>query len=224
MVSARARPRGLTLIELLIASTMIAILFVGLGAHLRGGITVWRRATGEVERIQRRRAALDRLSQELASAFVYSASAGQGESSGQAPPVPAAEFGADRLAWFASMPSGSARTRTVRFIQYACGAVEDAQGLWRVSRPVAAARQGTEVPAELALDGCEQLAVRYAYLVSAEGQGAAGPLDWRPVWTDQEQLPRLVELSLTLDGETLRRVVVLPAGALKVYDQQATPG
>jgi hypothetical protein len=207
----------LTLIELLIASTMIAILFVGLGAHLRGGITVWRRATGEIEKLQRRRAALDRLSQELASAFVCTAGEGQDGGGGDAPPLPAAEFSAQRLAWFASVPSGG--TRTVRFLQYACGTVEDTTALWRTSLPVAVARDGSAVTAEPALEGCANLSARYAYLASA--QGSAVPLEWRPVWIEADKLPRLVEISLALEDETLRRIVVVPAGVLKAYEPQA---
>jgi len=190
---------------------MIAILFVGLGAHLRGGIMVWRRTTDTVERMQRRRAALDRLGQELASAFMYS-------SPDQAPPVPPAEFGAQRLVWYSSMASGSARTRLVRFVQYACGPIDDTQGLWRWSQPVPMARHGAPAAAELVLEGCERLSLRYAYLPAPEGQAGSGQLDWRPAWVTADKLPRLIELSVTLNGETLRRVVVVPAGELKVYE------
>ena len=213
-----ARTRGLTLVELLIASTMVVILFIGLGAHLRGGITVWRRTTDTVEQMQRRRAALDRLAEELANAFVYSAA--EGQAPGATSELPQAEFTADHASWYAALPFGGGQDRSVRFITYACESLEDTKGLWRWSRPVSLARRGNPVPAELALDGCDGLALRYAYLASAEGQGA-GQLEWRPLWVSQDKLPRLVELTLTLDGETLRRVVVLPAGILKVYEPPA---
>ena len=39
------RQAAFTLVELLIAATMMSILVVGLSAHLRGGLTVWRRVT-----------------------------------------------------------------------------------------------------------------------------------------------------------------------------------
>ena len=62
---------GFTLVELLIAATMMSVLFIGLGSHLRGGIAVWRQTTQRVDALQRERVALDRLERDLANSVIY---------------------------------------------------------------------------------------------------------------------------------------------------------
>ncbi len=69
----RARP-GLTFVELLIAITIFALIGVGLSAHLRGALTVWRRSQQEGEQAQRLRVVWARLSRDLANAVVIDAS------------------------------------------------------------------------------------------------------------------------------------------------------
>src|SRR3989338_7112977 len=66
-------PHGFTLVELLIAATMMSVLFIGLGGHLRGGIEVWRQTTQRVDALQRQRVTLDRLERDLANGIVYDA-------------------------------------------------------------------------------------------------------------------------------------------------------
>ncbi len=67
------RENGFTFVELLIAATIMSVLFVGLGSHLRGGILVWRRATATAETVQRERVGFDRMERDLANAFAYGA-------------------------------------------------------------------------------------------------------------------------------------------------------
>src|SRR3989338_7951880 len=64
---------GFTLVELLIAATMMSVLFIGLGGHLRGGIIVWRQTTQRVDALQRERVTFDRLERDLANGIVYDA-------------------------------------------------------------------------------------------------------------------------------------------------------
>ena len=88
---------GFTLVELLLAATLISILFVGLGAHLRGGIIVWRRTTQTGEQLQRRRVAFTRLERDLANAIRYDdRGTAYGAALGLLPPT---RFSADTPAW-----------------------------------------------------------------------------------------------------------------------------
>ena len=188
---------------------MMSILFIGLGAHLRGGLEVWRQATTRGESLQQRRVALDRIERELANAIVYD---DREEAYGtDAGTLPMPVFGSDALAWFTveRRPEGLAG---VRAVSYRCDAVDGVTGLWRTSQSVAEARVDHAPSPQLMLPGCERLSLRYA-LIEA---GDAGRL----VWSEAAEgsgltLPGLIELTLELtSGERLTRVCALPAGTV----------
>ena len=206
---------GFTLVELLIASTMIAVLFVGLGTHLRGGLTVWQRATYIGQMLQRRRVAFDRLERELANAIVYDARQGSyGPDEGQ---LPWPQFGETSVQFFTVAPASSRQPATVRFVTYACGRVDGTEGLWRTSQSAGASRARNAVPAPtLVVSGCESLSFRYAY--RAESQEKSGTIEWRPDWPDDPneplKQPRLIEVSLDVSGRRAQRVVALTTGVL----------
>jgi prepilin-type N-terminal cleavage/methylation domain-containing protein len=210
-VAARSRgDRGFTFIELLIAATMISVMFVGLNAHLRGGVMVWRQTTERAETLQRRRVGLDRLQQDLANAVVYDERAeSYGDEAGRLPwPV----FDDNSIAWYTVVPQGTDPAR-VRYVTYACEEVDDQPGLWRRSRTVAQARARLDAPGQLVLPGCEELALQYAML----SPSPTDPLSWEHSWMTAEQprLPRLVRVTVRLaSGERLERVLMVPAGVL----------
>ena len=193
---------------------MMAILFVGLAAHLRGGIDVWRRATHASEMLQRRRVAFERMERDFANAFVY-------DEREDAQPAPI--FEAEALAWFtleAAVTDGPA----VRFIRYGCSEMSGAKGFWRLAQPVSAVRLGREGSPELLLPDCKSLAIRYAYLpeqMNLSSTNGSITFDWHPAWNDghKRELPRLVEVSVELtDGTVLRRLFALPAGVMKAFE------
>lgn len=207
-------PRGFTLVELLIAATMMSILFVGLGAHLRGGIAVWRRTIAAGETVQRRHVALERLEQELANAIVYDdreASYGEGEGA-----LPRPRFEETQLAWFSVAPAGRRPMPAVRFVTYECAQRDGVQGLWRTSQFVGDARARTAPSPQLALPECEQLSLRYAVLPD----DPAEPPAWRSQWAEPHRgLPRLLEVTMRFaSGERLTRVMGIPSG------RSAAPG
>ena len=212
---ARGSGRGFTFVELLIAASMMSILYVGLSAHLRGGLTVWRRATEATQTLQQRSVALDRLERDLANAIVYDTrEASYGSEVGQLPPP---EFGADRLAWFTVTAAAGSQPARVQAVTYSCGPVDGVPGLWRTTRSVGEARAGRPPQRRRLLPDCEALSVRYAYLPATESD----PLEWRAEWkTPELELPRLVEVSIRLaSGERLTRVYAIPAGVLKSYEE-----
>ena len=208
------RSEGFTLVELLIAATMMAVLFVGLGAHLRGGITVWRRATASEQTLQRRRVALDRLGRELADALIYDGRRDTYEPDGR---LAAPQFSAAQLRWFTLAPTGRRQPAAVRFVTYACERHDGVKGLWRTSQSVDAWRSRQPAAPELLLTGCDQLTIRYAIQRLPDQPASDGdPVAWRATWDDSiTTLPRLLAVSLKLDtGEDLTRVFAIPAGKL----------
>lgn len=209
--------RGFTLVELLIAATMMSVLIVGLGSHLRGGLTIWRRTTETVEALQRERVALDQLERDLAHAVLYH-DARQGDYL-----LPASVFSEDQLRWVtvqrrAGGPrwTGTAVQRggldALRLVAYRCDEMEGVQGLWRTSQSVGEARVGVEAAPALLLAGCTGMALRYAY-TAADGSGT---LAWDGAWVYPDELPQAVEVTLQIgEGRTVQRVMTLPSGSLK---------
>jgi|GEM_PF-2039606 len=217
---------GFTFVELLIASTMIAVLIVGLAAHLKGGLQVWQRTTATAEILQRERVAMDRLERELASAIIFDdRDAAYGSEEGRLTPP---EFGEHELRWFTTVPSTALGTRSVQFVTYTCTSIGDTMGLWRTSQSIHDARVPVKPPTpELILEGCTELTLRYAYLA----QDTSQPLEWHTEWTDAyKELPRLIKVSLgiSVGGRTgegtaspqvsvrqVERILTIPVGLLK---------
>ena len=208
-VQGHPEPSGFTFVELLIAATMMSILFVGLGAHLRGGLIVWQQSTLRGEAVQRRRSAFDRLERDLANAFVYdNREEAYGEEFGG---LPAPQFGADALVVFTveRIPGG---LPAVRIVTYRCEEREGTAGLWRTSQSIGEARAKLEPAAALLLGGCSALWLQYAQRRTA----GEGRLEWGPpADTGPLALPRLIKVSLKLSGGgRMERVCAVPAGVL----------
>jgi len=196
------------LVELLIAATMMSVLFIGLGSHLRGGITVWRQTTRRVDALQRQRVALDRLERDLANSVIYdSRDDAYGAEEGKLPPT---QFTATALAWYTVSPA--TKPPSVRFVAYACESSDGTTGLWRASQSVGEARAHSESARDLLLPDCEALRVRYAYTPPDEFVA----LEWREEWLFARELPRLIEVTVhRTSGPDVTRVMTIPHGSLK---------
>lgn len=193
---------GFTFVELLLAATMLSVLFVGLGAHLRGGVLVWRRTTEGLETLQRRRVALNLLADDLANAVLFS------DASADAP-LPVREFGDAALGFVSADRGYGAHPPSLRFVAYRCGEEDGEPGLWRTSQTLAQARMHEDAEPQRLLEGCTALRLRYGY-AGAEG------MEWRDTWEFPDELPQAVEAQLELGaGAPLRQVLTIPSGALK---------
>ena len=194
--------------ELLVAAAMMSVLFVGLGAHLRGGLIVWQQATVRGEALQRRRAAFDRLERDLSAAFMYDdQDSAYGTEAGKLPPP---YFGEDRLVFYTVSPSAGSLP-AVRVVRYACGEQGGVSGFWRTAQPLAEARAQREPAPERLLDACSNLTLRYAQRSAqreegVEWAGLAHPSALTP--------PRLLNVSLNVPGGHLERTCAIPAGIL----------
>ena len=205
------RSGGFTLVELLLAATMMSVLMVGLSAHLRGGLAVWQRTTTTVDAVQRQEVAMDRLAHDLANGVVYDPRPeAYGSERGR---LPSPRFEASSAAWYAIQPGVLPQLPSVRFVTYACELREGEAGLWRTSQSITDARAQVEAAAELLLPGCESMAFRYR--VQAP-EGASDRLAWVEEWAGAEQtMPRLMDVSIRLtDGRQVTRLLTVPIGTL----------
>ena len=206
--------------ELLVAATMMSVLFVGLGTHLRGGLTVWQRATSSGEALQQERVAFDRLERDLANAIVFDDQEdAYGDGRGR---LPWPQFGDSELAFFTISAARRRQPPTVQFVTYDCEELDGTPGLWRTSLSVGAAR--TRSPAtemERLLPDCEDLSFHYAYLPGDEG--ARQEIQWKPAWPDDLEkrlrLPRLVNVSLQAAGRETRHLCAVPAGVFGAAEE-----
>ncbi len=214
---------GFTLVELLIAATMISILCVGLGAHLRGGIAVWQHVTTVSEALQRERVAMSRLEHDLANAVLYET---REEKYGPEPgklPVRPFKLSSGEVAWFTIAPSGRGQPAKLRLVRYVCGEIDGTKGLWRLSQSAGEARGRREVSSKLLLmRDCSGLSIRYAYLPAEADSGEE--LQWDSSWENLDQLPRLVEWQISRTSEhSTERVFGIPAGVLKPFGEASQP-
>ena len=224
---------GFTFVELLVAATMMSVLFVGLGTHLRGGLTVWQRATTAGETLQRRRVALERIVRDLASLIVYDARLDayggdeeeeEKEALGQLPwPV----FGKDQLAFYTVIGKTRRQAPAVQFVTYACEERDGETALWRTSQSVAQARfRSEEMTEELLLPDCKGLALRYAYAPTAE-EAKTEMLVWDALWPDDPHqplaVPRVVEVILETPEGVVRHLCPIMTGRLGVAAEEASP-
>ncbi len=198
---------------------MISVLFVGLGAHLRGGLTVWQRATATTERLQRQRVAFDRLERDLANAIVYDdRPSSYGELNGQ---LPTPQFGAATLGVYTVSTATTQPSPAIRLVTYTCERIDGTPGFWRTSQLVGEARERSQQSApELMLPGCEALSLRYAYRPT--GTTEQGGLEWKARWLDRPdealRLPRLIEATVQVSGRSVRRICAIPIGLLGVSE------
>ena len=215
---------GFTFVELLIAATMIAVMFVGLSTHLQGGLMVWQRVTTHAEVWQQRRMAINRLQRDFANAVVYD---DQGSAFGLEPgQVPRPEF-SEQAAQFVTRASTTALPGRLLWVRYACETHENQPGLWRSHQTLGEARIHRPITAmERLLENCDGFSFAYAYMLGTQDQ--TPQLTWRAQWpvdsTDQDwmKLPRLVMVSLRHQQQALRYEVGVPQGLLKTL-QETTP-
>ena len=95
----RSRPRGFTLVEVVIALTIVATLLVVMFGSLRVGLTAWQRGDERAEVLERARSLNQIVTRSLGAAHPYVTSAEGGES-----PRLLFEGGPDRVAFVTATP------------------------------------------------------------------------------------------------------------------------
>lgn len=196
----RLRQIGFTLIELVIAMTLMGLTLVALYSGLRLGLNSSEHGEQRAETINRLRSAQEFLRRQLAQSMtVYQT---------HAQPEPTVDFtgGPDRIEFVAPMLTHLGQGGLYRI------RVEASDGRlwlrWRIyvrDDPRAGAEQETVLLNKVS-------AVEWAYFGSdpedAAGQQPQNPPRWRSEWTITGQRPRLVRLNLSLDGQPWPDLVV----------------
>ncbi len=212
---------GFTFVELIIASVMLAILFVGLASHLRGGVMVWHRTTEIAEALQQQRVALNRLDTELVNAVIYDMRSDAYDSTDDKK-LPSLIFESSKLRWITVVSGTSPQFSTVRVVSYRSDTHNDQRGLWRTSQSLAQARVHSEEPVpELVLPGCDALSMQYAYLSPSDPEA----LEWHDSWSEPpyKAVPRLISYSLRLtSGRVLQHIMTIPIGTLAKWDPSSS--
>jgi len=177
----RARPTGFTLLELLLALGIVALLLVIVSGGLRVGLTAWQRGEERTAKLDRARSLVVLLEHGLAGAFPYRVTT-------ETEPEPRILFDGrpDRLT-FATLSPPLPMGPTTAFSAVRLSA--DDGGL--------ALRQQV-LPNRVVLDRLDPMlvdthttAVRFRYL-------GLDPESWQETWdiTKEETLPRAVEITL----------------------------
>lgn len=199
------------------AATMFAVLLVGVSAHLRGGITAWRRATTSVEAMQRSRIALERLTQDLANAVIIDP-----QEEAYVPTV----FSEESVQFCTLRPAAQVDSATaeatVELVTYALTDTADGPALTRSRQTLREAHAAWPAEPVTLLPDVEQLSFRYGY----HDPGASGDaaIAWESTWADPAFLPRLVEITVQRGEDiapprTHRVIVTIPHGKLGSYEE-----
>ncbi len=213
----RGRQGGFTFVELLVASTMMAVLFVGLTGHLQAGARIWQRVTSAGESLQQERVALSRLERDLANAVLYQPDGIYGAEKGQ---MPEPAFETDALRFITAEPSARAdRPPALRSVTYRCEKLDGGPALWRSGQSIADARDHRAPTTIGLLPGCSRLSIHYAYLGQTPGR-----LEWDSTWQESHtQLPRLLTIVVGAPGRTLTREFLIPSGVLHARTEDPGP-
>ena len=196
---------GFTLIELLMAATLFSILTMGVVVQLRGGMTAWRRTISAVDELQQVRAALDRVSKDLANAVILDPRL-------DALVQPVFSSDAIQVATIHTDWRGGARAQV---ISYAVDSQERVSTLIRRSETVQEAFADLPPRLEPILPGVTRLSLRYASLP----EGGAMQWVWQGTWPNPTILPKLIEVTIEFSAgagpRQIRQVLLLPTGSLR---------
>lgn len=184
-MTARARANGFTLLELLLALGIVALLLVIVSGGLRVGLTAWQRGEERSAMLDRARSLVVLLEHALAGAFPYRVTTGT-----ELEPRILFEGRPDRLT-FATLSPPLPMGLTTAFSAVRFTADDGRLAL----------RQQV-LPNRIMLDRLDPMlvdahtsAVRFRYL-------GLEPGSWRDGWdiTKEETLPRAVEITLVIDA------------------------
>jgi prepilin-type N-terminal cleavage/methylation domain-containing protein len=180
------RNGGFTLIEILLAVAILCLITLVVGSSVGLGLRAWDKGEAEVDRSQRARVLVDRLSQQLKSAYPYQAEA-DGKKS-------IAFVGRPASLWFVTV--------SPRGFKWASYYVKDGLLLYREGvMPDKIAAEKVSGEGEV-LDP-KASGVQFVYFSTGEGR-------WMDSWDSERTLPGAVRIKV---ADYPRFVVSLPLGS-----------
>lgn len=217
------RQSGFTLLELLVAFTILSLLLLVIAGALRLGTASWEKGEDMAQRYQRGRAALHLLSQQLKSVYPYKVKSKQAE-----PDYFAFQGTTDSLQFVSSFSLRSKRPEGLVLVSYK---IEDgASGkVLKVHERRVLNKDFMEDPPKdedfmALLEGLS--GIRFEYF--KDGEEEESPGEWVEVWDGKEEteLPRQIKVSLQWKEKKDDTEVVLPALVslpARVYDSRGQP-
>jgi general secretion pathway protein J len=222
--------RGFTLIELIVALTLVGLISVALLGGLRFGTRAWESGDAHAERIGETEAVHGLLHRLLTQAYLPNRRlAGGGEDVQQAEIEGdgATDFNgtAEQLQFIAPLPSHVGTGGLYNF-RLGPGATKAGEGLvlsWQLYRPEETARfENEERDTRLLLQDIESFEVGYFGILGSEDEPR-----WSETWDEESRLPLLVILRVTYPEEDPRHwpeLLVAPRAAAAPAEVGSTAG
>ncbi len=209
MTQPPGRSAGFTLIEMLLALVVFALIGAGLYGGLRFGARAWDAGTGAMDQLAAETAALDFLSSRLAATRVLIARTADGRLD------PAFRGEADRLRFASPFPAHLGLGGLYRFELFLDTEREALMLDWRLDRPGGPidVAQGRDRPRVL-IAPVTAVSLRYLGAEPAARGLANAEAVWQQDWTERPRLPLAIELTVRSPDGTERRLAVRPVAAL----------
>jgi len=187
-----------TLIELIIATAILAVIVVSISSTFSIGIKAWRRGN-EGHEFQKVRIALLKIQKELRNSFFFSKIAFKGTSS--------------EITFSLAIPEDN--TEKIYIITYRMDENKDtgAKNLVREKRLFSENPQDEKETIKEPVFSVRSIAFKYAYKLKDDSNG----FEWQDSWPESQQgIPRAVKISFQLDSgdEIYNKTIFIPQGAL----------
>ena len=189
---------GFTLIELVIATVILAVVIVSISGAFNIGIKAWRKGS-EGQGLQKVRIAFLKIQKELKSSFSFSKAPFRGSAS--------------EIIFPLSIPEES--TEKIYIITYRMDENKDTglKALVRGKRPFTETPQEGGEAVKEPVFPIKSIAFKYAYKLEDGTNG----FEWQDSWPEtQKNIPSAVKISFQLDNgdEIYNKTIFIPQGAL----------
>lgn len=218
--------KSFTLIELLLAITIFAVIASVIYSSFRLGTLSWRRIESDLSKYQRIRYALNSMSNDLANAFAHKEIQFLGEEKRiefagliKTPNTNVENIGKISYFFLSDAEGETGRLMRQSLLYWQVKAEELAE---EVEEPleIAEADEGDEL-----LSNVLDFSLGYCYNIS-EDEGLS--LDWQPDWTPEDVIPAGVKIKLVLKDEDspggemiFAKRIFVPSGEIGVPEEQA---
>jgi len=203
------RASGFTLLELLIAFTILSLILLVIAGAMRLGSASWERGEEKAEKYQKSRIAFNLLSQQLKSAYPYKIKAKQAE-----PDYFAFQGTSDSLRFVSSFSLKSKRPEGLVFVTYKIEEEKSSEKVLKVCEQRVLNKDFMEQTPkdEDFLPLIEGLSdIKFEYYKEAEDEETSG--EWMEVWDGKEEteLPRQIRVNIKWKEKKGESEIVLPA-------------
>ncbi len=195
------RLRGLTLVELLVALSIFAIVAVALYSTFGTGISTWKKIKQAQDLYQDIRLTLDKMALDLENAVLYS----------EKPEFVNFQGGKSKISFYSTVETSQALPGHTELRKIAYSLDESGHILQRREQALFNSGQNTEEEAQEIAAAISRLDFFYCY----EDEHAEPPYKWQDSWDFPQELPQGIKIELGLDTEknlVFSKYVFIPTG------------